>query len=122
MLTLQNFHENVQENLCRPAMCPKWPISSRRPEAFATVVGWAFLAALFFVGFADAAEAPEVTVELFSDFQCSFCARFAAPIRELQVKGVEGVRTKVEFRNFPLNFHPDAELAHRAAYAAGEQG
>jgi protein-disulfide isomerase len=66
----------------------------------------------------------ENTVEiiLFSDFQCSFCAQFARPFRELQSKGVEGVQIAVKFRHFPLGIHPAAPLAHRAALAAGEQG
>jgi len=64
---------------------------------------------------------PAITIELFSDFQCPFCARFAPAIRELQ-KGVEGVSTTIEFKQFPLSFHPDAQLAAQAALAANEQG
>ena len=63
-----------------------------------------------------------VEVVVYSDFQCPFCKQFAQPIRELQAKGVEGVPTKVTFKNFPLPFHSDAQLAHQAALAAGEQG
>jgi protein-disulfide isomerase len=64
----------------------------------------------------------EVTVQVFSDFQCPYCGRFAPAVRELENKGIEGVQTKVEFRNFPLGFHPFAQLAAQAAMAAGEQG
>src|SRR5688572_27137863 len=63
----------------------------------------------------------DVVVEVYSDFQCPFCAQFAAPIRELQAKGVEGLTTKVSFRHFPLSFHADAQLAHQAAVAARKQ-
>lgn len=63
-----------------------------------------------------------VTVDVFSDFQCPYCGQFARPVRELQSKGVEGFQTKVAFHNFPLSFHPYAQLAHQAALAAGEQG
>jgi protein-disulfide isomerase len=63
-----------------------------------------------------------VEVIVFSDFQCPFCAQFAAPIRELQTKGIEGVSTTVQFREFPLSIHPDAQLAAQAALAAKEQG
>ncbi len=66
--------------------------------------------------------APEVTIQIFSDFQCPYCKMFAPAAREMESKGVEGVRTKVEFRNFPLPFHPFAQLAAQAAMAAGEQG
>lgn len=69
-----------------------------------------------------ATEAPEVTIEVFSDFQCPYCAGLAKPIHELQSKGVEGVRLGVKFRHFPLSFHGDAQLAHQAALAAEQQG
>ena len=64
----------------------------------------------------------EVTVELYSDFQCPFCSQMAAPFHELLTKGVEGAKAKVVFRHFPLDFHANAPLAHQAAVAAGEQG
>jgi len=37
-------------------------------------------------------------------------------------KGVDGVATKVTFKEFPLSFHPDAQLAAQASLAAREQG
>jgi protein-disulfide isomerase len=61
-------------------------------------------------------------IVVFSDFQCPFCASFAGPVRELETKGVEGVITSVQFKYFPLSFHPDAQLAAQAALAAKEQG
>ncbi len=68
------------------------------------------------------AETDQVRIDLFSDFQCPFCARFAPSFRELQTEGVDGVRLAVEFKHFPLNIHPASRLAHQAALAAGEQG
>jgi protein-disulfide isomerase len=68
------------------------------------------------------AQLPDVAIEVFSDFQCPFCAQFAAPIRKLQADGLDGVRISVTFRNFPLAIHSDAQLAHQAAMAAKEQG
>jgi len=63
-----------------------------------------------------------VEIVLFSDFQCPFCAQFAAPFRELEAKGVDGVKTRVVFKNFPLSIHPNSQLAHQAALSAGNQG
>jgi protein-disulfide isomerase len=63
-----------------------------------------------------------VEIVLFSDFKCPFCANFARVFRELQSKGVAGVRTTVRFKHFPLEMHPAARLTHQAALAAGEQG
>lgn len=64
----------------------------------------------------------KVELVVFSDFQCPYCGQFAKPVRELQTKGVDGVQTTVTFKNFPLGFHADAQLAAQAAQAAGEQG
>jgi len=68
------------------------------------------------------AQPAPVEIVVFSDFQCPYCALFAQPFRELQAAGVEGVRTTVTFKHFPLSIHPRAPLAHRASLAAGEQG
>jgi protein-disulfide isomerase len=64
----------------------------------------------------------KISIQLFSDFQCPFCAQFAPAIRELQKEGIEGAYFEVEFKQFPLNFHPEAQLAALAALAAREQG
>jgi protein-disulfide isomerase len=69
----------------------------------------------------DAAPKP-VEIVLFSDFQCPYCALFAAPLREVQAHGVDGVPVKVTFKHYPLPMHERAPLAHQAALAAGEQG
>src|SRR6266446_6004227 len=63
-----------------------------------------------------------MTVELFSDFQCPYCAQFAPAIRELQTKGLAGILVTINFRYFPLSIHPDGQLAARASLAAKEQG
>ena len=71
----------------------------------------------------DPAPAPEqVEIVLYSDFQCPFCQQFAQPIREVQAKGLDGVKTTVTFKNFPLSIHPNAQIAHQAAMAAKAQG
>ena len=69
-------------------------------------------------GAAGSASPPDVTVEIFSDFQCPYCRMFAPAAREVESKGIEGIDTKVEFKNFPLSFHPFAQLAAQAAMAA----
>jgi protein-disulfide isomerase len=63
-----------------------------------------------------------IHIVLYSDFQCPFCASFAPTIRRLQRESIDGVNTTIEFKNFPLSFHPNAQLAHRAAMAAKAQG
>jgi protein-disulfide isomerase len=61
-----------------------------------------------------------LTVSVFTDFQCPFCGQYAARLHSL-VELYPG-QLRVEVRNFPLPFHPAAELAAEAALAAHEQG
>lgn len=61
-----------------------------------------------------------VTIVEYSDFQCPFCARVLPALRE--VMRVYPNQVKWVFKNYPLDFHEDAPLAHQAALAAGEQG
>ena len=66
-----------------------------------------------------AADAP-VTVVVFSDFQCPFCARAEATVRDLEAAYPGKIR--FVFKNQPLPIHEHARLAAKAALAAGEQG
>jgi protein-disulfide isomerase len=60
-----------------------------------------------------------VHVVEFSDFECPYCARAAAPIKELKTK--YGDRVRFSFRHFPLSFHPNARPAAEAAQCAEAQ-
>ncbi len=66
-----------------------------------------------------ATDAPLTLVE-FTDFQCPFCRAAVEPMEKLLTE--RGQQVRWEFRAFPLDFHPDAELAAEAALAAGDQG
>jgi len=66
------------------------------------------------------AKEPKVTIVSFSDFQCPFCVRGAKVMEEVLKAYPEDVR--VVFRHLPLSFHAHADLAARAAEAAGLQG
>ena len=62
----------------------------------------------------------KVTVIEFSDFQCPFCSRGASVMEELLKAYPNDV--KLVFKNLPLEFHPGARPAAKAALAANEQG
>lgn len=63
----------------------------------------------------------DITVVVFSDFQCPFCARTAKNINKI-VRSYPGM-LKLAFKHMPLtDAHPDAMLGARAAYAAQQQG
>lgn len=64
----------------------------------------------------------KVTVSIFSDFQCPFCAR-VDPLLHDVVKDPElAGKVNVVFKHFPLSFHKEAMPASKAALAAMEQG
>lgn len=68
---------------------------------------------------AGRSDAP-VTVVEFSDFECPFCGRAQAAVREIQSRYPDTVR--LAFKHFPLPFHRNARQAHLAALCAEEQG
>jgi protein-disulfide isomerase len=61
-----------------------------------------------------------VTIVIFSDFQCPFCAKAERTIADLEAAYPGKLR--FVFKNHPLPFHASAKLAAKAALAAGEQG
>jgi protein-disulfide isomerase len=65
------------------------------------------------------AEAP-VTVVVFTDYECPFCAKAEVTLRAVEAQYGRDVR--VVWKNHPLPMHEDAPLAAKAALAAHEQG
>jgi len=64
-------------------------------------------------------EAP-VTLELFADLESPVSRPAMRVIDEVMQRFPSAVR--LQFRNFPLAFHPQAALAHQAAMTAAKQG
>jgi protein-disulfide isomerase len=64
----------------------------------------------------------EVTLVLYTDLQCPFCARFHPVISSLMQDPAYKSKLKLVVRNFPLSFHPNAIPAANAAECAAEQG
>lgn len=65
----------------------------------------------------------KVVVVEFSDYECPFCSRFAVN-EGVKVDSALVKTGKIQkvFMDFPLNFHPKAVPAAKAARCAGEQG
>ncbi|MFY2557423.1 DsbA family protein [Corallococcus terminator] len=61
-----------------------------------------------------------VTVEVWSDFECPFCARGASVVEGLRER--YGDKIRIVFRHMPLPTHSGAKLAAVATMAAHEQG
>jgi protein-disulfide isomerase len=60
----------------------------------------------------------KVTVIVYTDFQCPYCTRLDASMRSL----MPVTDTRLIYRNFPLDSHPQAAQAAEAAECAGAQG
>lgn len=63
-----------------------------------------------------------VTVTIFSDYQCPFCARVDPMLKEIVNDPELKDKVRVTFKMFPLSFHKDAKPAAKAALAARDVG
>jgi protein-disulfide isomerase len=68
----------------------------------------------------DESNAKKVKIVEYADFQCPYCARAAETIQ--QIKDTYGDKVEIEYRHFPLSFHPYAQMAAEAAECARDQG
>jgi protein-disulfide isomerase len=67
-------------------------------------------------------DAPLTMVE-FTDLQCPFCRQFViTSFEEIRKNWIDTGKLRYISRDFPLDFHPQAMPAARAARCAGEQG
>jgi protein-disulfide isomerase len=65
--------------------------------------------------------ASSVTLVEYSDFQCPACRAYTGMLAQLEAEF--GTKVAFIYRNYPLyQIHPNADLAARAAEAAGKQG
>ncbi len=64
-----------------------------------------------------------VTIIEFSDYECPFCTRFYLnTLPQIKSEYIDTGKVKLIYRDFPLNFHANAQKAAEAAECAGEQG
>lgn len=61
-----------------------------------------------------------VAMIVYSDFECPFCAEFAATMKKIENE-FSG-KIAIAFRHYPLAGHPDAKKAAEASECAAEQG
>lgn len=67
-------------------------------------------------------DAPVSVVE-FSDFQCPFCKRFfEETLPQIEEEYIKTGKVRLVYRDFPLSFHKQAQLAAEAAECADDQG
>ncbi|MDX2023981.1 MAG: thioredoxin domain-containing protein [Deltaproteobacteria bacterium] len=68
----------------------------------------------------EGAKEPKVTIVSFSDFQCPFCSRVLATLKQIEDNYKNDVA--FSFKHLPLDFHQNATPAAQAAEAARLQG
>jgi protein-disulfide isomerase len=61
-----------------------------------------------------------VTIDLYADFQCPFCAQADRVIRQLAPKYIETGKAKLIYHNFPI-IGPESQTAAQAAECAADQ-
>lgn len=61
----------------------------------------------------------KITIIEFSDYQCSFCAKAEATLKK--IFNEYGDKVKLVYRDYPLDFHDNAQDAAEAAECAGDQ-
>ncbi len=64
-------------------------------------------------------DAATVTIIVWSDFQCSYCAKAVPVLQQLHAK--YGTEVRIVFRHLAMSYHRKAGLAAEAAVAAAEQ-
>lgn len=68
-------------------------------------------------------ENAKVTIVEFSDFECPFCANFYKDtLPQIQSEYIDKGLVKLDYRHYPLSFHPQAKPLGIAAECANEQG
>ena len=72
------------------------------------------------IGFSKGPKNAPITIVEFADYECGFCSQAGETLSKVMEKYPGKVR--LVFRDFPLNFHPNAIPAAIAARCAGAQG
>lgn len=63
-----------------------------------------------------------ITIVEFSDYQCPYCAKFfALTLAQIEDNYIKTGKARLVYRDFPLDFHPQAQKAAEAAECAGDQ-
>jgi protein-disulfide isomerase len=111
--------EIVSELTGRVSILEKQALVARAPDLIPAVAAAPLNVSLEGAPVRGPMDAP-VTIVEFSDFQCPFCSRVHPTLQRLLAAYPDAVR--LVFKHYPLGFHLDAPLAHRASMAADRQG
>jgi protein-disulfide isomerase len=112
---IRQLLEKLQQPPTPPGVPQGAVVAPPAPEAPVTVS----LEGAYVLGKPDA---PLTMVE-FTDFECPFCRAFhMSSYDQIKREYIDTGKMRYVSRDYPLNFHPNASPAARAARCAGEQG
>ena len=67
-------------------------------------------------------EKAKITIVEFSDYQCPFCRTFwKGAFSQIKKEYIDTGKVRFVYRDYPLSFHPMAEVSAQAAECAGDQ-
>ncbi len=69
----------------------------------------------------DGSPTAQVTVVEFSDFECPYCKRISATLKQVR-ESYQPSMVRIVWKNFPLSFHKNARPAHEAGVAVHAVG
>ncbi len=76
-----------------------------------------------FPGYIDGSPDAPVEIVEYADFECPACRQaWILTVRDIKARLVQSGQVRYIFRDFPLDMHPKARIAHHAAACADEQG
>lgn len=109
----QALQKPIQEAMkaSRPQRPPELPLAERIKNAIKVPIDNAPT---------KGAENAQITMVVFSEFQCPFCKRVLPTVEQI-LKEYDG-KVRLAFRHNPLPFHPNAMPAAKASMAAKDQG
>ena len=111
------FKAKIDEKLSGKAAAPA--PAAQQPSAPAPAAKVDVAPGRYVMGNANA----KVEIVEFSDFQCPFCKRFVDQNEGQMIADyIKTGKAKLTFRNFPLPFHQNAQIAAEAGECAGLQG
>lgn len=110
---IEALEKRVEELEKKPAMAARPQMPPAQEKAYQIPTGISPV-----LGKQDAS----VSVVVFSDGQCPFCAGADTLLRDVVKDPELKDKVNVVFKNFPLSFHQNAKPAAKAALAAKEQG
>ncbi len=112
-----------QQNQPPAGVPPSMPTENPLPPAPPPAAPSVNMTALASGGLAVGSESAPIVMVEFSDYQCPFCRTFwLQDYPTLKSQYIDTGKVELVYKDFPLSFHPSAEMSAEAVSCAQEQG